>query len=109
MLGLLVSLELGYKSVKRGLVVAGLWSSRGNWLSWSTWVKALSAAVVGIGTGTSAMWTEVETQGSLEEWDVELWQAMEQDPAIKETLRRMSRLGYEEEEVCGGSIENMGA
>jgi phospholipid-translocating ATPase len=36
-------------------------------------------------------------KGSLEEWDVELWQVMEQDPAIRETLRRMSRFDNEDE------------
>ncbi|KAL2133058.1 hypothetical protein VTI74DRAFT_2962 [Chaetomium olivicolor] len=89
-LGLLTCLELAYKSVKRSLIVAGLWKMGWKWLKGSTWKKAFWSS-----TGAGAIW-EHGTKGSLEEWDVELWQVMEQDPAIKETLRKMSRLGYDD-------------
>jgi len=91
-LGLLACLELAYKSVKRNLIVAGLWKFGWKWLRWSTWKTAFWSS-----PGSGAVWTQEGTKGSLEEWDVELWQVMEQDPAIRETLRRMSRFGYEKE------------
>ncbi|KAK3935563.1 hypothetical protein QBC46DRAFT_397213 [Diplogelasinospora grovesii] len=93
--GLLVCIELAYRSIKRSLVVSGLWKWGWKWLSWSTWRKAFGPSSSGLtwwsGDGTKT--------SSLEDWDVELWQTMEQDPAIKETLRKMSRLGHEEEVV----------
>ncbi|KAL2022829.1 hypothetical protein VTK56DRAFT_4360 [Thermocarpiscus australiensis] len=98
-LGLLACLELAYRSIKRNLVVAGLWPFGWKWLKCSTWKSAFGASA-----GSEAMWTEEGTRGSLEEWDVELWQAMEQDPAIRETLRRMSRLGYDGEGKEGGGL-----
>lgn len=90
MLGLLACLELAYKSVKRNLIVAGLWKFGWKWLKTSTWKTAFWSS-----PSAGTMWTQAGTNRSLEEWDVELWQVMEQDPAIQETLRRMSRLGYE--------------
>lgn len=30
---------------------------------------------------------------SLEDWEVELWQVMENEPSIRATLRKMSQLG----------------
>ncbi|KAL2164841.1 hypothetical protein VTH06DRAFT_137 [Thermothelomyces fergusii] len=87
-LGALACVELAYKSVRRSLVVAGLWTLGRKWLRWSAWKTALGGGAV----ATSAAATE-----SLEEWDVEVWQVMEQDPAIRETLRRMSRLGFAQE------------
>jgi phospholipid-translocating ATPase len=91
-LGLLSCVELAYKSVKRNLVVAGLWKFGRKWLRWSTWKTAFCST-----SGAGAVWTEEGMKGSLEEWDVELWQVMEQDPAIRETLRRMSRFDNEDE------------
>jgi phospholipid-translocating ATPase len=94
-LGVLACIELAYKSVKRNLVVAGLWKLGWKWLKWSTWRAAFwSSSPAGAGAG----WSEEGTKGSVEEWDVELWQVMEQDPAIRDTLRRMSKFGYGEEE-----------
>jgi phospholipid-translocating ATPase len=101
-LGLLACLELAYKSVKRSLIMAGLWKMGWKWLHRTTWKKAFWSS-----TGAGAVWTGEGTKGSLEEWDVELWQVMEQDPVIKATLRKMSRLGYQDdgEEVDCGSEE----
>ncbi|KAK4096327.1 phospholipid-translocating P-type ATPase [Parathielavia hyrcaniae] len=92
-LGLLICIELAYKSVKRSLVVAGLWRLGRKWLKWSTWKRAFWSM-----SGTAGnVWIEEGPKGSLEEWDVELWQVMEQDPAIRDTLRQMSKLGCEGE------------
>jgi phospholipid-translocating ATPase len=96
-LGLLTCIELAYKSVKRSLIVAALWKFGRKWLRWSTWKTAFwSTSSAGI-----ALWTEEGTRESLEEWDVELWQVLEQDPAIRDTLRKMSKFGYELEEEAG--------
>lgn len=91
-LGVLTCIELAYKSIKRNLIVAGLWKLGRKWLKWSTWKAAF-----GGGAAAAAAWVEEGTHASLEDWDVELWQVMEQDPTIRETLRRMSRLGFAEE------------
>jgi phospholipid-translocating ATPase len=91
-LGLLTSLELAYKSVKRNLMVAGLWKWGRKWLRWSTWKTAFCST-----SRANSMWPEEGTKGSPEEWDVNLWQMMEQDPAIRVTLRKMSRFGYQDE------------
>jgi phospholipid-translocating ATPase len=88
-LGLLVSLELAYNSVKRNLIISGLWKWGWKWLELSTWKRAF-------GPASGPVWSGDGARGSLEDWDVELWQAMEKDPSIKETLRQMSKLGYEE-------------
>ena len=100
-LGALTCIELAYKAVKRNLIVAGLWKLGWKWLRWSTWKTAFWSSS---GAGAGAVWTEEGTKGSMEEWDVELWQVMEQDPAIRETLRRMSRFGHvdcEQDEDAG--------
>ena len=91
-LGLLACIELAYKSVKRNLIVAGMWRLGWKWLRWSTWKTAFWSR-----PGGGAVWAGEGTKRALEEWDVELWQVMEQDPAIRETLRRMSRFGYDKE------------
>ncbi|KAK0636991.1 hypothetical protein B0T17DRAFT_587979 [Bombardia bombarda] len=91
-LGLLVSLEMAYNSIKRNLIVSGLWKWGWKWLEWSTWKRAFGRPTPG------PMWSGEGAQASLEEWDVELWQAMERDPAIKERLRQMSKLGDEADE-----------
>lgn len=71
-LGFLGLLELLGKATKRNLRVAGLWK-------WPPWKKA--GAV-----------------DNVEEWDLELWQEMEQDPAVRERLRRLAHDEPEEEE-----------
>ncbi|KAK4236072.1 hypothetical protein C8A03DRAFT_36055 [Achaetomium macrosporum] len=96
-LGLLASLELAYKSVKRNLMLAGLWKFGWKWLKWSTWKTAFCST-----SGADFMWFGESTKGNPEEWDVDLWQVMEQDPAIRETLRKMSRFGYQD----GGEVDS---
>ncbi|KAH6856207.1 hypothetical protein B0I37DRAFT_402798 [Chaetomium sp. MPI-CAGE-AT-0009] len=93
-LGVLTCMELAYKSAKRNLVLAGLWKRGWKWLKWSTWEAAFWSSPA---AGSGALWSEEGTKGCVEEWDVELWQVMEQDPAIRDTLRKMSRFEYEEE------------
>lgn len=101
-LGILSCIELAYKAVKRNLIVAGLWKLGWKWARWSTWRTAfMGSASCGV-----AMWTDEGTRGSLEEWDVELWQVMEQDPTIKETLHRMSRFGYGQDAGRDAAFEN---
>jgi phospholipid-translocating ATPase len=100
-LGLLACIELAYKSVKRSLIVAGLWKFGRKWLRWSTWKTAFWST----SSAGTTMWTEEGTKGSIEEWDVELWQVMEQDPTIRETLRKMSKFEYELE----GEAEEAGS
>ena len=100
-LGLLVSIELAYRAVKRNLVVMGLWTWGWKWLKGSTWREALRAP-------RNGMWPALERDGerdrnSAEEWNVELWQEMEQDPQVRELLRKMS--GEYEEEEDNGSIK----
>lgn len=62
-MAILVTLELGFKAVKRNLIVGGLWQ-------WPLWKKR--------SMGESA-----------EEWHLELWQELEQDPAMQERLRQI--------------------
>ncbi|KAK3391267.1 hypothetical protein B0H63DRAFT_558088 [Podospora didyma] len=99
-LGLLVSLELAFMAVKRSLIVSGLWKWGWKWLQWSTWKRGFGAAGDWSAGGGGV--------GSLEDWDVELWQAMENDEKIRETLRKMSRLGYEDEDENEGENEKAG-
>ncbi|KAK3306691.1 uncharacterized protein B0T15DRAFT_150032 [Chaetomium strumarium] len=102
-LGLLTSLELAYKSVKRNLMVAGLWKWGRKWLRGSTWKTAFCSTTTT--TRGDFMWPEEGAKGNPEEWDVNLWQVMEQDPAIRETLRKMSSFGYQDRgEEDGDSI-----
>lgn len=61
-MAVLICLELGFKAVKRNLIVGGLWQ-------WPPWKKRA--------LGDSA-----------EEWHLELWQELEQDPLIRARLRQ---------------------
>lgn len=67
----LISVEMAYKVMKRNLVVAGMWK-------WPPW-KPRSA------------------DDSLEEWGLEVWQELEQDPVMRERLRRAAMEEDEEE------------
>lgn len=58
----LISMELVYKVVKRNLIVAGMWR-------WPPWKRR-------------------SLDDSLEKWGLEVWQELEQDPVIRERLRR---------------------
>jgi phospholipid-translocating ATPase len=64
-------MELTAKTARRNLVVAGLWK-------WPPWQRKVLS-------------------DSVEEWDVELWQEMEQDPVLRERLRLMAKGGEDEE------------
>ncbi|ETS86390.1 hypothetical protein PFICI_00218 [Pestalotiopsis fici W106-1] len=67
-MAILICFELGFKAVKRNLIVGGLWQ-------WPPWKKrALGDAA--------------------EEWHLELWQELEQDPLIR------ARLKQEESDDC---------
>ncbi|KAF5595869.1 phospholipid-transporting ATPase DNF3 [Fusarium subglutinans] len=71
-LGLLGLFEIVLKCVKRLLLIAGLWD-------WPPWGKSRRG-------------------DNIEEWDVELWQELEQDPALRERLKRLARDEQVEEE-----------
>lgn len=60
-------LELCGKVVRQWLLVAGLWQ-------WRPWKRR-------------------SLGDNMEEWDVELWQEMEQDPAMRERFRVLARSG----------------
>jgi phospholipid-translocating ATPase len=61
-MAILICFELGFKAIKRNLIVGGLWQ-------WPPWKKrALS--------------------DSAEEWHLELWQELEQDPLIRARLKQ---------------------
>jgi phospholipid-translocating ATPase len=80
-IAILICMELAYKAVKRNLIIAGLWK-------WPPWKEAA--------LGESA-----------EEWDLELWQEMEKDPAVRERLRRMNEEGEEGDEEGVNEIDAM--
>ncbi|KAH6646172.1 hypothetical protein BKA67DRAFT_526309 [Truncatella angustata] len=74
-LAMLICIELGFKAIKRNLIVGGLWQ-------WPPWQRRAAG-------------------GAAEEWHLELWQELEQDPLMKERLRqeidgRDEELGIEE-------------
>ncbi|KAF9769474.1 hypothetical protein IL306_013081 [Fusarium sp. DS 682] len=71
-LGLMGLFEIVLKCVKRLLLIAGLWD-------WPPWGKSRRGE-------------------NIEEWDVELWQELEQDPALRERLKRLARDEQVEEE-----------
>jgi phospholipid-translocating ATPase len=63
-LGLIGLFEIVLKCVKRLLLMHGLWD-------WPPWGKSRRGE-------------------NIEEWDVELWQELEQDPALRARLKRMA-------------------
>ncbi|KAF4983246.1 hypothetical protein FZEAL_1284 [Fusarium zealandicum] len=63
-LGLIGLMEIVMKSVKRLLLLGGLWE-------WPPWRRSRRG-------------------DNIEEWDLELWQEMEQDPAMQQRLKRLS-------------------
>jgi phospholipid-translocating ATPase len=58
-------MELSGKTIKRQMLVAGLWQ-------WPPWKKG-------------------RLRESVEEWDLELWQELEQDPVMRERLRILAQ------------------
>jgi phospholipid-translocating ATPase len=71
-LGLIGLFEIVLKCAKRLLLMCGLWD-------WPPWGKSRRGE-------------------NIEEWDVELWQELEQDPALRQRLKRMARDESVEEE-----------
>ncbi|KAI2472984.1 phospholipid-translocating P-type ATPase [Annulohypoxylon bovei var. microspora] len=67
----LISMEMAYKVVKRNMVIAGAWK-------WPPWKPR-------------------SVDDSLEEWGLEVWQELEQDPVTRERLLRAS-MGDNEDE-----------
>ncbi|KAI0126054.1 P-type ATPase [Xylariales sp. AK1849] len=61
---ILICTETAAKAVKRNLIVAGLW----RWPPWK----------------------QTAVDDSAEEWHLELWQELEQDPLVKERLKNMN-------------------
>ncbi|OAA71609.1 ATPase, P-type, phospholipid-translocating, flippase [Cordyceps fumosorosea ARSEF 2679] len=74
-LSLLGLLEMTLKVAKRHLILAGVWK-------WPPW------------RGSAGLSENVE------EWDVEMWQELEQNPAVKARLKLMAR-EYDEQELDG--------
>ncbi|WAO83715.1 Phospholipid-transporting ATPase [Fusarium falciforme] len=64
-LGLIGLMEIVMKCSKRLLLIGGLWQ-------WPPWGQSRRG-------------------DNIEEWDVELWQELEQDPAMRQRLQRLSR------------------
>ena len=96
-LAVLATGELGYRAIKRSVVVMGLWRWGWKWLSWATWRKVFRG-------GVGAAWSGDGVQESVEEWGVEIWQEMERDPDVRMMLRKMAHGEVEEgepEEVLG--------
>lgn len=71
-LGLIGLMEIVMKCCKRLLVIGGLWQ-------WPPWGQS-------------------RRDDNIEEWDVELWQELEQDPAMRQRLQRLSRDEPEDED-----------
>ncbi|KAK4081955.1 hypothetical protein Purlil1_11456 [Purpureocillium lilacinum] len=79
-LGFMGLMELCGKAAKRGLLVAGLWR-------WPPWGKN-------------------RLSENVEEWDLELWQEMEQDPTIRARLRLLAQDEESAEENTGKDDED---
>lgn len=84
---LLFVLEMGFRMTKRTMVIVGLWRWGRGW--WKRWRKK-----------SSGDWME----GNLEDWDLGLWQEMEQDRGVAERLKEIL-----EAEEHGGGFEEQGA
>ncbi|KAF3767296.1 hypothetical protein M406DRAFT_89812 [Cryphonectria parasitica EP155] len=86
-LTLLFVLEMGFKMAKRTMVILGLWKWGRGW--WKRWHKH------------NTNWMEEH----LEDWDLGLWQEMEQDDNVKKRLADIlaaeDRGDYDEEDMTG--------
>ncbi len=105
-LGFLAVVELGYKAVKRNLIITGVWKYRWRWLSWTGLRWCLKSMRLRAAAGPSSLQLVVCTDDEEddEDWDLELWQEMERDPAVKERLKAMVEeegLAAEEREAAG--------
>ncbi|KAJ9130364.1 Phospholipid-transporting ATPase [Pleurostoma richardsiae] len=87
-LAALVVLLVMFKTVKRTLVIHGLWRWRWGWL-WGNGGRGAGGLRGRKGAGF---------EGNLEEWDVTLWQELEKDPAVREKLRLMANDEMEDNE-----------
>lgn len=80
-LGVLGLFEMVLKTIKRSLLLAGLWK-------WPT------------------NWKRVGLSEDLTEWDLELWQELEQNPIVTEELAKMAREGFEDDEEEGEDAQD---
>lgn len=88
MLTLLFVLEMGFKMAKRTMIILGLWRwGSGWWKRVKRWRKK------------RVDWMD----GNLEDWDLGLWQEMEQDKRVKERLRGI----LEAEESGAAEVDNI--
>ncbi|KAH8650116.1 P-type ATPase [Xylariales sp. PMI_506] len=124
---ILISVELAYRAVKRNLIVLGLW----HWPPWSPsrarrpggrYFNNINSGSTGGGSNSTtipsngiAVVMDAE-DGSInnhgegdptaEEWHLELWQELEQQPAVKESLRRLNALDEASDEEDGSNNNN---
>ncbi|PTB66999.1 phospholipid-translocating P-type ATPase [Trichoderma citrinoviride] len=73
-------MELLFKAAKRAMLVAGLWH-------WPPWQQR-----------------RARLRDNVEEWELELWQEMEQDEAVRRKLARMARDDGDDGDVGVGTI-----
>ncbi|KAK5990757.1 Phospholipid-transporting ATPase dnf1 [Cladobotryum mycophilum] len=71
-LGIMGLMELLFKAIKRNMLVAGLWQ-------WPPWQRK-------------------KLGDNVEEWDLELWQELEQEPEVQKNLAKIARDDQDEEE-----------
>ncbi len=79
----LISMEMVYKTMKRNMVIAGVWK-------WPPWKQR-------------------SLDDSLEEWGLEVWQELEQDPVTRERLRRACMEEGEGDDEVRDSIDHADA
>ena len=70
----LIVIETAYKAVKHRLVVAGLWR-------FPPWRRKVRDGRNGVDDDDD------DDDGNAEDWDLELWQELERDPAVRQRLR----------------------
>lgn len=75
--------ELGYKTVKRQIAVTGSGGEASSCLSWRMFGRQPRDDRRGGVAGSE----DVEDTGPPWEWEVGLWQEMEQDPVVQEELK----------------------
>lgn len=71
-LAVLYILELGFKMAKRSMLMSGFWRWGRHWWKRGKWWRSKRSD-----------WMD----SNLEDWDLGLWQEMEQDPGVKEKLK----------------------
>ncbi|KAH7026371.1 P-type ATPase [Microdochium trichocladiopsis] len=84
----LICVEMAYKTIKRSMVIAGWWTFP-PWKQHSTSRDMRGEAGMAV------------NESSCEKWDLEIWQELEMDPAVRAGLRRILRdEGVEEGEMA---------